>query len=139
MVVEEDCLYATDWRLMRVVLHDFDSGQDVSLIADRVGGDSMSLRAPPQVISAVIAGFSCNRPHVLPFGVPSTHRVQRRCAAHRLKRLCHLASGASRCDFTTRPCWCAWHRAVQHVLIAPAASTQQMSHSLTIEPHLSAG
>ena len=50
MVVEEDCLYATDWRLMRIVLHDFDSGQDVSLIADHIGGDSMSLRAPPQVV-----------------------------------------------------------------------------------------
>ena len=35
---------------MRMVLHDFDSGQDVSLLADRTGGDSMSLQAPPQVI-----------------------------------------------------------------------------------------
>ena len=49
-VVEEDCFYATDRRLMRMVLHDFDSGQDVSLLADRTGGDSMSLQAPPQVI-----------------------------------------------------------------------------------------
>ncbi len=50
LAVEEDCLYATDWRLLRIVLHDFDSGQDVSLIADRTGCDSMSLQAPPQVV-----------------------------------------------------------------------------------------
>jgi len=55
VVVEDDCLYATDWRLMRIVLHDYESGQDVSLLADRTGDDSMCLQAPPQVVRADVA------------------------------------------------------------------------------------
>ena len=49
MAVEADCLYAADWRLLRVVLQDFDSRHLVSLLVERTGGDSMRLRSPPEV------------------------------------------------------------------------------------------
>ena len=46
---EEDCLYAADLRLSRIVLEDCDSRQSVALLVERSGGDSMCLQAPPQV------------------------------------------------------------------------------------------
>ena len=51
VAAEADCLYAADRRLLRVVLHDFSSGQSVSLLAERTGGDSMRLWSPPEVCS----------------------------------------------------------------------------------------
>jgi hypothetical protein len=51
VAVEADCLYAADWRLLRVVLHDFSSGQCISLLVERTGGDSLRLRSPPEVCS----------------------------------------------------------------------------------------
>ena len=43
---ERECTRDAEWKLLRVTLHDFETGAASELLVERTGGDAMRLSAP---------------------------------------------------------------------------------------------